>query len=222
MPCSDCPPAVRRSAFYRELVRLHQNGKADFSRAHTLNLDEFVGLSKDGRSYCAFMEKHLFKRVNIPSRQVHFLDGHAPNLDVECLRYERLIDALGGIDLLLLGVGENGHIGFNEPARALQACTSPRAQRLAHAARTGGCSAAESPRCRGRALSMGMATILESGSIALVAMGRSKARAVESMFTGTVTTQSPVSFLQLHPEVHVLVDSAAAATLSRSLAAPSR
>jgi glucosamine-6-phosphate deaminase len=212
-------PTGRTSlGIYHELVRLHAAGRADFSRAHTFNLDEFIGLtSKDGRSYCAFMEKHLFQRVNIPAAHVHFLNGHAANLDDECVRYERLIDELGGIDLQLLGVGANGHIGFNEPARALRARTH-------RAALTRGTRRANGALFGGRlravphdALSMGMATILEASSIVLVAVGRTKARAVHSLFTGSISTARPVSFLQLHPEVHAILDRPAAASLPRSL-----
>jgi glucosamine-6-phosphate deaminase len=212
-------PTGRTSlGIYDELVRLHAAGRADFSRAHTFNLDEFIGLtSKDRRSYCAFMEKHLFRRVNIPPAHVHFLNGQAVDFDGECLRYERLIDELGGIDLQLLGVGANGHIGFNEPARALRARTHraelKRGTRRANMALFGGRLRAV-PR---DALSMGMATILEASSIVLIAMGRTKARAVQSLFTGHISTASPVSFLQLHSEVHVIVDRAAAASLPQSL-----
>lgn len=207
---------------YGELVRLHRAGQADFSRAHTLNLDEFTGLSpKDGRSFCAFMEKHLFRLVNIPGEHVHFLDGSAPDSDAECLRYERLIDSLGGIDLQLLGVGANGHIGFNEPSSALHARTHRTrltlATRRANASLFGGRAGAVPP----EALSMGMATILEASAIVLVAIGRSKAAAVKALFTGRISTSKPVSFLQLHPEVEVILDRQAAAKLPRSLAGPS-
>ena len=208
---------------YSALVRLHAEGQADFSRAHTLNLDEFIGLSsKDRRSFCAFMEKHLFRRVNIPSAHVHFLNGNARDLDAECLRYEALIDSLGGIDLQLLGVGANGHVGFNEPAPALYARTH-RARltletRRANAPVAGG-PVRDVPR---EALTIGMATILEASAIVLVAMGRSKARAVEAMVTGNISTAKPVSFLQLHPEVDVILDREAASRLPRSLAGPSR
>jgi glucosamine-6-phosphate deaminase len=214
-------PTGRTSlGIYGELVRLHEEGRADFSRAHTFNLDEFIGLdSKDRRSYCAFMEKHLFKRVNVPAAHVHFLNGRAANLDEECLQYERLIDEAGGIDLQLLGVGANGHIGFNEPARTLRARTHraalQRGTRRANTALFGG-RLRSVPR---EALSMGMATILEASSIVLIAIGSTKARAVQSLFTGRISTSSPVSFLQLHPEIHVIVDRPATAGLPRSLRA---
>jgi glucosamine-6-phosphate deaminase len=208
---------------YNELVRLHQAGEADFSRAHTLNLDEFTGLSpRDRRSFCAFMQKHLFGRVNVPSGHVHFLDGSAPDLEAECARYERLIDSLGGIDLQLLGVGANGHIGFNEPSPAAHARTH-RARltlgtRRASASLFGGNLSAV-PR---EALSIGMATILEASNIVLVAMGGTKARAVASMFTGRISTSTPVSFLQLHPDVDVILDREASARLPRLLCEGSR
>jgi len=207
---------------YNELVRLHAEGRADFSRAHTLNLDEFIGLSsKDRRSFCAFMERHLFRRVNIPPDHVHFLNGNARDLDAECLRYEALIDSLGGIDLQLLGVGANGHVGFNEPAPALYARTHR--ARLTLETRRANAPAGGRVRDVPRdALTIGMATILEASAIVLVAMGRSKARAVEAMFTRNITTAKPVSFLQLHPEVDVILDREAASRLPRSLAGPSR
>lgn len=212
-------PTGRTSlGIYRELTRLHDTGRADFSRAHTFNLDEFIGIaSTDHRSYCAFMKRHLFRRVNIPPEHVHFLNGQAANLDDECLRYEQLIDDRGGIDLQLLGVGANGHVGFNEPGRVLRVRTHraalTRGTRLANKALFGG-RLREVPR---DALSMGMATILEASSIVLVAIGRTKAQAMDTLFTGRISTLSPVSFLQLHPEVHVIVDRAAAAGLPRPL-----
>jgi glucosamine-6-phosphate deaminase len=214
-------PTGRTSlGIYDELARLHSEGRASFSRAHTFNLDEFIGLgSMDRRSYCAFMEMHLFRRVDIAPEHVHFLNGEVTDVDAECVRYERLIDELGGIDLQLLGVGANGHIGFNEPGRSLRARTHraelKRATRRANLALFGG-RLRDVPH---HALSMGMATILEATSIVLVATGKTKARAVQSLFTGRITTARPVSFLQLHPDVHVIVDRAAAASLPQSLRA---
>jgi glucosamine-6-phosphate deaminase len=200
---------------YGALVRLHQAGRADFSQVHTVNLDEFVGLcATDPRSFRGFMEQHLFRHVNVPADHVHFLAGDARDSDRECARYERLIASLGGIDLQLLGVGRNGHIGFNEPARGLHLRTHRVRLRMdTRRANTGpfGGKVAAVPR---EALSMGMATILQSASIVLVALGRSKAPAVASAFSGRISTDKPVSFLQLHPRVTVIVDRAASAGLS--------
>jgi glucosamine-6-phosphate deaminase len=201
------PTGRTSEGIYDELVRLHTAGRADFSKAHTINLDEFVGLAAgDPRSFRDFMDARLFTRVNLPRAHVHFLNGRAGDLHRECQQFDRLIAALGGIDLLLLGLGENGHVGFNEPAAALSAATH-RARltsvtRRANAERFGGRIAAV-PR---EALTMGMAAILGARAIVLVATGRSKARAVRAMVAGGITTAQPASFLQLHPDVRVIVD----------------
>jgi len=202
---------------YDALVGLHRAGRADFSQVHTVNLDEFVGLcSTDPGSFRGFMQQHLFRHINVPVDHVHFLAGDARDTDRECARFDRLIARLGGIDLQLLGVGRNGHIGFNEPARDLQLRTHRvRLQpdtRRANAGPFGG-RVRDVPR---EALSIGMATILQAKSIVLVALGGSKAPAVASAFSGKISTARPVSFLQLHPNVTVIVDRAAAARLSRA------
>ena len=202
---------------YREIVRLHRAGRADFSRATTFNIDEFLGLSaSDSRSYRAFMQRHLFDHVNIRPRRIHFLHGAARDVARECLRYERAIDRAGGIDLQILGLGANGHIGFNEPARALVArthCTRLRtATRRANIALFGG-HLGDVPH---EALSMGMATILYARRIVLMATGASKARSVVRMVEGPVTTRVPASFLQLHRHAEVWLDRAAAARLKAS------
>jgi len=202
---------------YRELVRLHDAGRADFSRATTFNLDEFLGVSAgDPRSYRAFMQRHLFDHVKMAPRRVHFLDGAVapgPAVARECDRYEKAIDRAGGIDLQILGLGMNGHIGFNEPARALAARTHcsrlKPATRRANAPLFGNRLAAV-PR---EALSMGMATILHARRIVLVATGASKARCVERMISGPVTPRLPASFLQLHRQVEVWLDRPAASRL---------
>jgi glucosamine-6-phosphate deaminase len=208
------PTGQTSIGIYNELVRLHERGIADFSRAHTLNLDEFIGLSStDPRSFSAFMERHLFSRVNIEPDHVHFLDGTAKDLKKECSRYEALIDSLGGIDLQLLGVGANGHIGFNEPSPNLEARTHRAHLKLETRRASASLFGGRVRDVPAEALSMGMATILEATSIVLVAVGRSKARAVASLVTGRISTLKPVSFLQLHPEVSVFVDRDAAAML---------
>jgi glucosamine-6-phosphate deaminase len=199
---------------YDALVRLHRAGRAEFSQVHTVNLDEFVGLSStDPRSFRGFMQQHLFRHINVRADHVHFLAGDARDTEGECARYDALIASLGGVDLQLLGVGRNGHIGFNEPARDLQlrthrVCLRPETRR-ANAGPFRG-RLREVPR---EALSMGMAAIFQAGSIVLVALGRSKAPAVAYAFSDRISTNKPVSFLQLHPRVTVIVDRAAAASL---------
>lgn len=195
---------------YEELVRLCP----DFSRAHTFNLDEFVGLpAQDRRSFRAFMDRHLFGRVDIPASHVHFLDGAASDLDLECARFERAITAAGGIDFLVLGIGANGHIGFNEPGTALFARTHR--ARLAAATRrdNAGPFAGRPALVPREALSMGVATILAARAIVLVATGRSKARAIKAMLSGRITPSLPASFLQLHHNVRLMLDKAAAERL---------
>jgi glucosamine-6-phosphate deaminase len=202
---------------YRELAGLNDAGRIDFSRATTFNLDEFVGIpASHPGSYRTFMERHLFSRVNLRRDRIHFLNGAARDPARECERYERAIERAGGIDLLLLGLGANGHIGFNEPAPALVA----RTHRTVLSAMTRKANAGlfghrlrDVPRA---ALSMGMATILRAGRIVLLATGAGKARCVARMIDGPVTPHLPASFLQLHRDVEVWVDRAAASRLSEA------
>ena len=202
---------------YDELIALHRARGADFSRATTFNLDEFVGLAATHpSSYRAFMQRHLFDHVNLPRRRIHFLDGAARDVAGECMRYERAIARAGGLDLLILGLGTNGHIGFNEPDTALIARTHrtalSEATRRANAALFGHRLRAV-PR---EALSMGMATILHARRIVLLATGSSKAGCVERSINGPLTPRTPASFLQLHRDVEVWVDRAAASRLRQA------
>jgi glucosamine-6-phosphate deaminase len=199
---------------YRELVRLFRAGRIDFSRATTFNLDEFVGIGPhDPRSYHAFMRRHLFDHVNLSPRRIHVLNGMAPDTARECARYEQAIARAGGIDVQLLGLGSNGHIGFNEPARALFARTHRArlslATRRANAALFGNRATAV-PR---EALSMGMATILRARRVVLIATGAMKAGCVARMIEGPVTPRIPASFLQLHRNAEVWLDRAASVRL---------
>lgn len=203
-------------ATYAELRRLHAAGAVDLSQATTFNLDEFAGVepSHPG-SFRTFMERHLFAGAALDPARIHFLDGAAPDLDAECGRYESAIDAAGGIDLQLLGIGANGHIGFNEPADELAARTHrvrlADSTRRDNAALFGG-NAAHVPR---EALSMGMGTILKAGAIALIATGERKARCVERAVHGPLSTRLPASFLQVHRHVELYLDRAAASRLGR-------
>lgn len=200
--------------FYHELAAIAASGHADFSQARTFNLDEFVGIpTTHPGSYRQFMEHHLFGRVNLRPENIHFLDGSAPDPEAECLRYESAIEDAGGIDIQILGIGTNGHIGFNEPAPELHAHSHrvklrPETRR-SNAALFGGDSHAVPT----EALSMGMATILQARAIVLLATGRSKAGCIERLVNGPITTALPASFLQLHRDVDVMIDEPAAERL---------
>ena len=198
-------------AFYREL---RERSGLDWSEVRTFNLDEFVGVrADDPGSYRAFMQGQLFDHVSIKSTNIEMLDGRAPDLKAECRRYELAIADAGGIDLQILGIGANGHIGFNEPADGLCARTHiaelERKSREANAELFGGRWTAVPE----RALSMGMATILGARNIVMMATGARKADAVWGMIEGLITTQLPASFLQVHPRVTVMLDEKAASRL---------
>ena len=200
---------------YRELRERSGGGQIDWSRVRTFNLDEFAGLdSSHPNSYRAFMQAELFDHVSIDPANIGFLNGAAPDLKAECRRYEAAIESAGGIDLQILGIGANGHIGFNEPAPGLCA-TSHIAQleeesRRANAQRFGGDWTAVPE----RALSMGMATILGARQIVLIATGAEKADAVHGMIEGLITPQLPASLLQVHHHVTVMLDGAAGRRLT--------
>jgi glucosamine-6-phosphate deaminase len=200
-------------ALYEELARL----EPDFSRVTTFNLDEFLGIppSHPG-SFRQFMENQLFRRVNLNRDRIHFLDGSTADPDAECARYERAIDDAGGLDLQVLGIGTNGHVGFNEPARELQ----PRTHRVRLQPET---RRSNAPLFGGdpeavpvEALSMGMATILQARNIVLLATGKSKATCIERVLNGPVTPELPASFLHLHRDVDIIVDEPAASKIKRS------
>jgi glucosamine-6-phosphate deaminase len=199
---------------YRELRERSGGDRIDWSKVRTFNLDEFAGLDADHpNSYRAFMQAELFDHVSIDPSNIGFLNGAALDLKAECRRYEDAIEAAGGIDLQILGIGANGHIGFNEPADGLCAHTHvaglQRESREANAQRFGG----DWTKVPERALSMGMATILNARQIVLLATGAEKAEAVHGMIEGLITTRLPASILQVHPRVTVMLDRAAAGKL---------
>jgi glucosamine-6-phosphate deaminase len=202
-------------ATYAELRRLHKEGTLSFKDASTFNLDEFVGVDANHpASYRQFMEQHLFEAVDLRPERIHFLDGMALDLDAQCERYERDITAAGGIDLQLLGIGSNGHIGFNEPGDELMAnthrATLHEGTRRDNAGQFGG----DLSRVPREALSMGMGTIMKAAALILIATGERKARCIERMVHGPVTTRLPASFLQMHRAVEIYLDHPAASLLS--------
>ena len=194
---------------YWELAAL----KLDWRRIKTFNLDEYVGLAPEHpHSYHSFMWKNLFNRVNIAEPNVHIPDGLAKDIPGFCEKYEKQIRTAGGIDLQLLGIGTDGHIGFNEPSSSLASRTRintlTRQTRRDNARFFG--SEESVPH---HAITMGIGTILESRHCVLLAFGKRKARAVAEAVEGPVTAMNPASALQLHPKVTVFLDAAAAAEL---------
>ncbi len=194
-------------ALYAALV----SAGLDWSRVRTFNLDEFATLAPSHPgSFRAFMDQHLFRHVNLDTGAIGFLRGDTANDTAECRRYDRAIAAAGGIDLLLVGLGANGHIGFNEPGESLRAETHGvhlhESTRRANADRFGG----DWQRVPDRALTLGMRQVLSARRVVLMATGTSKAAAAAAMIDGPLTTTCPASWLQTHPDVTVVLDQAAA------------
>lgn len=201
---------------YEALAAAVRRGEVSFARATTFNLDEYVGLPPGHpESYRFYMEQHLFRHIDIPPEQTHIPDGNAPELERECERYERLLETAGRIDLMLLGLGHNGHIGFNEPGRVLHSRTHvavlhPQTRKAnARFFRT----PEEVPT---RAITMGLGSILKARTILLVVKGADKADIVHRALTGPLTTECPASLLQLHPHLVVMLDEEAATKIKRA------
>lgn len=198
---------------YDQLVEWYKKGDLDFSTVKTVNLDEYKGLTRDNeQSYYYFMHHHLFDRVNIDEENTHVPNGKVENGDEECLRYEALIKSMGGVDLQLLGLGRNGHIGFNEPAADFSKITHcvDLTESTIEANKRFFASADEVPR---QAYTMGIGTIMKADKILVVANGENKADAVAAMVQGEINPEVPASILQLHNNVILVADEAALSKL---------
>lgn len=194
---------------YAQLVEWYNKGDVDFSEVTSVNLDEYRGLDKDNdQSYYYFMHKHLFDKVNINPDNTYLPNGIAKDPDEECVRYEKLIRSFGGADLQLLGIGRNGHIGFNEPSDSFDKTVHcvDLLESTIDANKRFFASADDVPK---QAYSMGIGTILSAKKILLVASGEEKAEAVRASVLGPITPQVPGSILQLHPDVTLVADEAA-------------
>ena len=175
-----------------------------FSDVTTFNLDEYAGISRDDPgSYFAFMKEHLFDHVDIDPERAHLPNGMAPDLDAECVRYENEIRSSGGLDLTFLGLGRNGHIGFNEPGTPFHSRT--RVVQLTESTRSANASLFTHGHVPERAITMGIGTILESRRIVLLATGSGKQEAIERLRSGEKNEDFPASALWLHGDVTVLV-----------------
>jgi glucosamine-6-phosphate deaminase len=201
---------------YERLVEYHRNEGLDFSRVTTFNLDEYVGLDpKHTASYHAYMEGVLFSKVNIDRGRTHLPDGLATDIPKTCREYEDRIRAAGGIDIQILGIGSDGHLGFNEPTSSLSSRTRIKTltdrTRKDNAAYFGGEESV--PR---HVITMGLGTIMDAKVCLLLAYGRKKAAAIAHAVEGPVTAMVPASILQMHPAAVVIIDDEAAAELKRA------
>jgi glucosamine-6-phosphate deaminase len=209
------PTGTTPLAFYRELVRRHHEEGLSFSRVVTFCLDEYIGLSPHHRaSFADYMRRNLFDHVDIGPANIHLPDGGAADFRLACDSYEDAIRGAGGIDLQVLGIGSNGHIGFNEPGSSLGSRT--RVKTLTRETLEANAPAFEDLEALPRlAITMGVGTILEARSCLLLALGEEKAPAVREMVEGPLTAQVPASSLQLHRDATVIVDEDAASGLLR-------
>ena len=197
---------------YRSLIAMG----LDWSRVRTFNLDEYIGLAVDHpQSYHSFMHENLFRHVNIRPGNVHIPDGNATDVPAFCAAYEQRIRDAGGIDLQILGIGTDGHIGFNEPTSSLVSRT--RIKTLTQQTRQDNArffsNAAEVP---SHVITMGIGTIMEARQVLMLAFGEKKARAIAEAVEGPISAMNPATILQMHPDARFCIDDAAACELTRA------
>lgn len=202
---------------YKELIKFYDEGMISFKQTVAFNLDEYIGLPKEHpQSYWRFMQDHFFKYIDMPSENQHIPAGTSDHAEEEALRYDRAIAAIGGIDLQVLGIGRNGHIGFNEPDLKFEARTHKvmlDEQTIIDNSRFFD-SIDEVPKS---AISMGVKTIMQSRGIVLLASGQEKGLAIKKMLSGNITPELPASVLQLHPNATAIIDLEAASQLDLEL-----
>ena len=194
---------------YQQLVEWHKAGDLSFAAVRTVNLDEYVGLAPDhDQSYRYFMNDNLFNHVDIDKANTHVPNGLAADPAAECARYDQVVEDMGGVDIQVLGMGHNGHIGFNEPADHFPLGTNlvDLQESTINANARFFASKDEVPK---QAMTMGIHTIMKAKKILVVVNGEGKADIVKKAFTGPVTPQVPASILQLHPDVVLVGDKAA-------------
>ena len=194
---------------YDQLTEWYKKGDLDFSKIHTVNLDEYKGIDAENKqSYHYFMNQHLFSRVNIELQNTFVPDGMNENQDEECQRYEKLIAGLGGVDLQLLGLGHNGHIGFNEPSDHFENETHcvDLTETTIQANKRFFDSEKDVPK---QAYTMGIGTIMRCRKILVVVSGKDKAEILKQVIQGPVTPEVPGSILQFHPDCTIIADEAA-------------
>ena len=189
---------------YKQLIDWYNKNDVDFSAVTTINLDEYLGLTGESdQSYRYFMNKNFFDYINVKKENTHVPNGLAEDMDAECERYDNLIEEVGGIDVQLLGIGHNGHIGFNEPNMAFERMTHvvDLGERTIEANKRFFDNIDDVPR---QAITMGIKSIMQAKKIVLIANGNDKAEILKTAFRGPIVPQVPASILQLHPNLTVI------------------
>jgi len=199
---------------YERLIALHKKGKLDFSKCASFNLDEYVGVEpSDPISYRATMQRLLFDHVNIRKKATHVPDGMAKNIATACAKYEKAITAAGGIDFQLLGIGMDGHIGFNEPLTSFASLTHEQVL-------TASTIEANKDLCNGKvpasAVTMGVRTILNSRRAVMLVTGKKKAKLMAEVIEGPITAMYSATALHFHPDCLIVLDTDAAASLKHT------
>ena len=199
---------------YAELIRMYKAGELSFRNVITFNMDEYVGLPVEHpESYHSFMDKYLFNHIDIPRKNIHLLDGNAPDLKAECEAYEAAIVAAGGIDLFLGGVGEDGHLAFNEPFSSLKSRTRVMDLTYDTLLENSRFFEGDINKVPKQAMSVGVATVLSADEVLILAFGHKKARAIAQAVEGPLTHVVTLSALQDHPCGTIVVDDLAAGEL---------
>ena len=194
---------------YRKLVEMYNNHELDFSKVTTFNLDEYYPISRaNHQSYYYFMNEHLFSKININREHCYIPNGETADPEAECRRYEKLISEAGGIDLQILGIGENGHIGFNEPDNSLN-CSTHLTQLTKNTIDVNSRFFEKKEDVPIYALTMGISGILKSKKIILLASGTKKNNAVKELLNEEINTLIPATMLKVHPDVVLVCDKAA-------------
>ncbi|MFB0564393.1 MAG: glucosamine-6-phosphate deaminase [Candidatus Aminicenantaceae bacterium] len=198
---------------YKKLIELNEKGIMDFSQIATFSLDEYLGLKEDHPlSFASYMEKNFFQHVNVKKENIFRLDGTPENIEDHCRAYEEKIKNLGGIDIQILGIGRNGHIGFNEPSSSLSSRTRVKTLTL-ETIKANSVLFKNNNEIPRYCLTMGIGTIMESKMIILLASGREKSEAVSRCVEGPVTSSIPASILQLHSQAKIIIDQEASSLL---------
>jgi len=203
-------------SLYKELIRMHREEGLDFSRVRTFNLDEYLGLAPaHPASYHLFMVENFFHGVNIPRDNIRLPDGLATDVPAHCAAYEQAIRDAGGIDLQVLGIGSDGHIGFNEHGSSLASRT--RIKTLTRRTREDNARFFDKPEdVPHHVITMGIGTIMETRSVVLLAFGEGKSEAIAGAVEGPVTASNPASILQMHPDAKLYLDEPSAGSLQRA------